>query len=190
MMKNVRGWLIGVLASTALFVGIANAQVQGKIEEMGGFYYLARGYTAAQVADFYWRSLNGWSERPEQMARYYTADSAFELAYAPVADFPDSGFKRVNRGRQEMTDYFTNFSKQLGNLKYSDPAGWTILQATDKDTYVFEYSSDGVIRASGKPYHQNFIAILRMANGQIQQVREYWDPYVALRDFNLIQKTP
>lgn len=188
MMKKIRGWWFGVLASV-LCAGVASAQAQGEIKNKDGLYYLAQGYTAAQVADFYWRSLNGWSEHPEQMARYYTADGAFELTYAPVADFPNSGFKRVNRGRQEMTDYFTNFSKQLGNLKYSDPASWTILQTTDKDTYVFEYSSDGVIRASGKPYHQTFIAILHMSDGQIQHVREYWDPYVALRDFNLIRKT-
>ncbi|AJO78303.1 hypothetical protein TO66_13730 [Pseudomonas sp. MRSN 12121] len=187
-MKKIRGWWFVVLASM-LFASIASAKVQGEIKSKDGLYYLTEGYTAAQVADFYWRSLNGWSEHPEQLAKYYTADSTFELAYAPVADFPNSGFKRVNRGRQEMTDYFTNFSKQLGSLKYSAPGSWTILQTTDKNTYVFEYSSDGVIRASGKPYHQNFIAILRMSNGQIQHVREYYDPYVALRDFNLIQKT-
>lgn len=65
-----------------------------------------------------------------------------------------------------------------------------MLQTTQKGTYVFEYSSDGVIRATNKPYQQRFIAILRMAkDGQIQSVREYWDPYVALRDFGLIKKT-
>lgn len=189
-MMNVRGWLIGILASSLLFAGVASAQGKAAIKEEGGYYYLGKGYSAADVADFYWRSLDGWSEHPAEMARYYTKDGAYELTYAPVEDFPNSGFRRVNTGRQEMTDYFTNFSKQLGNLKYSDPKTWTLLQTTEKDTYVFEYTSDGVIRATGKPYHQTFIAILHMANGQIQHVREYWNPYVALRDFGLIQKTP
>ncbi|WP_073522124.1 nuclear transport factor 2 family protein [Pseudomonas fluorescens] len=189
-MKSLRGWLVGLLAATAVFAAGVNAQPKATIKEQDGFYYLSPGYTAADVADFYWRSLNGWSEHPAEMAKYYQKDGVYTLTYAPVDDFPNAGFKRANKGRQEMTDYFTNFSKQLGNLKYSDPKTWTLLETTEKGTYVFEYTSDGVIRASGKPYHQTFIAILRMAkDGQIQSVREYWDPYVALRDFDLIKKT-
>ena len=189
-MISLRGWLVGLLAATAVFAAGVNAQPKATIKEQNGFYYLSPGYTTADVADFYWRSLNGWSEHPAEMAKYYQQDGVYTLAYAPVDDFPNAGFKRANNGRQEMTDYFTNFSKQLGNLKYSDPKTWTLLETTEKGTYVFEYTSDGVIRATNKPYQQRFIAILRMAkDGQIQSVREYWDPYVALRDFGLIKKT-
>lgn len=188
-MMMLRRWALGIWVATAVFSIGANAQPSPVINKQDGLYYLAPNYTTADVADFYWRSLNGWSEHPAEMAKYYQQDGVYTLAYAPVDDFPDAGFKRANKGRQEMTDYFTNFSKQLGNLKYSDPKTWTVLETTEKGTYVFEYTSDGVIRASGKPYHQTFIAILRMAkDGQIQSVREYWDPYVALRDFGLIKK--
>lgn len=189
-MGILRRWALSPWVAVAVFSVGANAQATPVIKERGGLYYLAPGYTAADVANFYWRSLNGWSEHPAEMAKYYQKDGVYALAYAPVDDFPNVGFKRANKGRQEMTDYFTNFSKQLGNLRYSDPKTWTLLQTTQKGTYVFEYSSDGVIRATNKPYQQRFIAILRMAkDGQIQAVREYWDPYVALRDFGLIKKT-
>lgn len=56
-MMSLRGWLLGVLVSTAVFAAGVNAQPKTAIKEQGGFYYLSPGYTKADVAEFYWRSL-------------------------------------------------------------------------------------------------------------------------------------
>lgn len=60
---------------------------------------------------------------------------------------------------------------------------------TEPGVIVFEYTSSGKIKQSGGDYNQQFIAIVTINDGQIASAREYWNPYVALRDFGLIRKT-
>lgn len=79
-------------------------------------------------------------------------------------------------------------SQYLGKLKYSAPETWAVIPAKEPGLYIFEYSSRGQVRLTGKDYRQQFIAIVKIQNGQISRAREYWDPYVALRDFDLIKK--
>lgn len=107
--------------------------------------------------------------------------------YAPVEDF--SFFATVSKGRENMTRYFTGMSEYLGNLKYADWKGWNKIVMTEPGVFVFEYTSSGNIKQSGGDYNQQFIAIVTINDGQIASAREYWNPYVALRDFGLIRKT-
>ncbi|MBT2750065.1 MULTISPECIES: nuclear transport factor 2 family protein [unclassified Lysobacter] len=158
------------------------------IVQRGGLKYLTPGYNTEDVAKFFWESLNGWSETPDNLARYFTPNATFELAYAPADDFPI--FSRSSTGHDTITRYFTSMSEYLGMLEYSPVATWTKLKTSDPGTYVFEYTSRGIIKTTGREYNQKFISIVKVRNGQIGYVREYWDPYVALRDFNLIQRTP
>lgn len=175
-------WLLYL--SSFAFAGPVN---DSHIQEKDGYYYLQKGYTDKDAAEFYWRSLEGWSEVPDNVSRYFTKNGRFELPYAPVHDFPYL-FSSASGGRDNITRYFSNMSQYLGKLKYSAPETWAIIPAKEPGLYIFEYSSRGQVRLTGKDYRQQFIAIVKIQNGQISRAREYWDPYVALRDFDLIKK--
>ncbi|GAA0346861.1 nuclear transport factor 2 family protein [Morganella psychrotolerans] len=176
-------WLLCL--SSAAFAGPGN---EDYIQEREGYYYLQQGYSDRDAAEFYWRSLEGWSEFPDNVEKYFTKDGRFELPYAPEYDFPVL-FSSVSRNRKEITRYFTNMSQYLGKLKYSAPETWVIIPAKEPGLYTFEYTSRGKLRQTGADYRQKFIATVKIEKGQISVAREFWDPYVALRDFNLIKKT-
>ncbi|CNE95224.1 nuclear transport factor 2 family protein [Yersinia nurmii] len=198
MSKLIKCFLIFAAISVSSTT-LAAQQLSDHIVSKEGKYYLLPGYSTEDVAIFFWQSLNRWSEQPDNVAKYFTPAGEFELVYAPVDDFPM--FSRGSKGREAMTAYFTKISAYLEDLRYSKPQTWTQL-ATDKPgVYVFEYSSSGFIRSATsedkkskspkKPYHQNFISIVTVSpDGQLKHVKEYWDPYVALRDFHMIEKTP
>ncbi|HEK1626364.1 TPA: nuclear transport factor 2 family protein [Pseudomonas aeruginosa] len=177
---------LALLVAGALGIVALHVQANSNIKERGGVFYLSKNATVQDVAEFYWRSLDGWSENPEQVAKYFTPRGRFELPYAPVDDFPM--FSTVNEGREAITGYFTGLSQTLGNLRYSDWRGWKQYATSEPGLYLFEYTSSGVIRATGGEYHQQFIATVKIKNGQIAVAHEYWNPYVVLRDLNLIRK--
>jgi ketosteroid isomerase-like protein len=181
MKKIFSAALLGLMGAAA------SVQANDHIIEKQGLYYLQPGYDINDVAEFYWRSLNGWSEKPDNVAKYFTPQGVFELPYAPVEDF--SFFATASKGRENMTHYFTGMSEYLGDLKYADWKGWRKVVTAEPGVFVFEYTSSGKIRQSGGDYNQQFIAIVTINDGQIASAREYWNPYVALRDFGLIRKT-
>ncbi|CAH5107292.1 MULTISPECIES: nuclear transport factor 2 family protein [Serratia] len=178
-------WLIGL---STLSASAAQNNSTNNIKEKDGYYYLQKGYTDRDVAEFYWRSLEGWSEKPGNVAKYFTPDGRFELPYAPVNDFPDL-FSSASQGREAITRYFSRMSQYLGNLKYSAPETWKIIPAREPGVYTFEYTSSGKLKQTGGDYNQLFIATVKIKDGQIALAHEFWDPYVALRDFGLIKKT-
>lgn len=47
------------------------------------------------------------------------------------------------------------------------------------DTIVAEYTSDGTVVPSGKPYANTYIGIWTFRDGRIASNREYYDPVVA-----------
>jgi ketosteroid isomerase-like protein len=181
MKKLFSAALLGLMGAAA------SVQANDHIIEKQGLYYLQPGYDVNDVAEFYWRSLNGWSETPGNVAKYFTPQGVFELPYAPVEDF--SFFATASKGRENITHYFTGMSEYLGELKYADWKGWKKIVTAEPGVFVFEYTSSGKIKQSGGDYNQQFIAIVTINDGQIASAREYWNPYVALRDFGLISKT-
>ncbi|KSC78054.1 hypothetical protein AO896_28385 [Pseudomonas aeruginosa] len=188
LVKPVMFALSLAMVASGVFADTPAENGKSHIVQRGDYKYLAPGYDTEDVARFFRESLNGWSETPDNVARYFTPTGTFELAYAPADDFPI--FSRSNTGRENITRYFTEMSAYLGRLEYSEIKNWTQLKTNEPGTYVFEYTSRGLIKATGGEYNQKFISIVKVADGQISYVREYWDPYVALRDFNLIQRTP
>lgn len=180
MKRLLSAALLGLIGASA------SAQANDHIIEKQGLYYLQPGYNVNDVAEFYWRSLNGWSEKPDNVAKYFTPQGVFELPYAPVEDF--GFFSKASEGREKITAYFTGMSAYLSDLKYSKWESWHKIATTQPGVFVFEYGSSGKIKQTGGDYQQQFIAIVKISDGQIENVREYWDPYVALRDFGLIRK--
>ena len=103
----------------------------------------------------------------ETLANLYTEDWVLEL---PFSDPP----KRLE-GAVEIAAYL---GPQMGRFEF------TLLlvdvhSCVDPDLLVAEYTSEGRVTATGKPYCNTYIGLWRFRNGRICGVKEYLNPLVA-----------
>lgn len=57
----------------------------------------------------------------------------------------------------------------------------TVHPSTDPDVVVIEFDGFGHGVATGEPYDQRYISVIRTENGQIVHYRDYWNPIIVLR---------
>jgi len=50
---------------------------------------------------------------------------------------------------------------------------------------VGEVEAEGIIKSTGRVYRQNYVVFLRVADGKIAFIREYFDPVRAAKAMNL-----
>jgi ketosteroid isomerase-like protein len=56
-----------------------------------------------------------------------------------------------------------------------------VYDCIDPDTLVLEYTSDGRVTTTGKPYRNSYVGIVRFREGAICFQREYHNPLAARR---------
>jgi ketosteroid isomerase-like protein len=56
-----------------------------------------------------------------------------------------------------------------------------VYDCLDPDTLVLEYTSDGHVTTTGKPYRNSYVALVRFRGGAICFQREYYNPLLAIR---------
>ncbi|WP_413503464.1 nuclear transport factor 2 family protein [Serratia grimesii] len=140
-----------------------------------------------QVAEFVCNAVNGWTEDPVRMLPYFTEDGGWEFPFAPE----EFGlFFKELKGKETMKNYFTSLTPYMEKLDVGPPSHWGANKTDIPGTYIFTYTGTAIIKPSGKIYNQNYIAIVTLHQGKIKNYREYWDPYVALLDFNLVAPVP
>jgi ketosteroid isomerase-like protein len=57
----------------------------------------------------------------------------------------------------------------------------SVYECADPDTLVLEYTSDGHVATTGKPYRNSYVGIIRFRDGLICFQREYYNPVPAAR---------
>jgi ketosteroid isomerase-like protein len=56
-----------------------------------------------------------------------------------------------------------------------------VYDCADPDTLVLEYTSEGHVTTTGKPYRNSYVGIVRFRDGRICFQREYYNPVPAAR---------
>ena len=51
-----------------------------------------------------------------------------------------------------------------------------ILETADSNVIVAEYTGASNSKETGKPYRQNYIAVVSLRDGKIAHIREYYNP--------------
>src|SRR5206468_9599586 len=95
-------------------------------------------------------------------------DISWELAYAPSIGHP----ARLS-GREEVMRHVAWFRGAVDNFRFFDLA---IHLMADSEAAVAEVKAEGLIKATGRVYRQNYVVFLRVAGGKIVFLREYFDP--------------
>jgi ketosteroid isomerase-like protein len=103
-------------------------------------------------------------------------DLVWELPYAPAIGHP----ARLS-GRAEVVRHITWFLAAVENFRFFD---LTVHAFAVPDGAVAEVKAEGLIKPTGRMYHQEYVVFLRAAGGRIAFLREYFDPARAAKALN------
>ena len=95
-------------------------------------------------------------------------DIVWELPFAPALGHP----ARLT-GRKEVVHHITWFLGALENFRFFD---LKVYPFADLEGAVAEVKAEGLIKLTGRIYHQDYVLFLRAAGGKIKFLREYFDP--------------
>jgi ketosteroid isomerase-like protein len=100
-------------------------------------------------------------------------DLLWELVYAPSLGHP----ARLS-GREEVMRQVTWFLSAVENFRFLD---LRIHPMADPEAAAAEIRADALIKATGRPYRQEYVVFLRCKSGKITHLREYFDPVRAAK---------
>ena len=99
-------------------------------------------------------------------------DAVMEFPYAPP------GLPKRLDGKAAITHYLTG----IGDLIIFDRIGEPLAHATiDPKLIIVEFQGFGHGAATGEPYDQRYISVIRIRDGLIVQYSDYWNPLTVLR---------
>ena len=104
-------------------------------------------------------------------------DIWWELAYAPSIGHP----ARLS-GREEVLRHVTWFRESVDNFRFFN---LKVYPFADPEGAVAEVEAEGVIKATGRTYRQDYVVFLRVAGSQIVFLREFFDPVRAAKAMDL-----
>jgi ketosteroid isomerase-like protein len=103
-------------------------------------------------------------------------DVVWELPYAAALGHPS----RLS-GRDEVARHAKWFVDAVERFRFFDVR---LHPFADADAAVAEAKAEGVIKATGRTYRQEYVVFLRAVGGKIASLREYFDPTRAANAMN------
>ena len=107
----------------------------------------------------------------ETLLDMVSADIVFEFPYAPA------GSIRRLAGKQAVADHLAKFA---GQFQLDSFCLHAVHRSTDGVTSVVQFECDGQELATGRPYLQRYISVIRVENGHIIHYQDYWNPQIVL----------
>jgi ketosteroid isomerase-like protein len=100
-------------------------------------------------------------------------DILWELVYAPAIGHPP----RLS-GRDEVVRHVNWFLEAVENFRFFD---LKVYPFADPEAAVAEVKAEGLIKPTGRIYHQEYVLFLHARDGKIASLREYFDPVRAAK---------
>lgn len=99
-------------------------------------------------------------------------DGVMEFPYAPA------GLPTRLEGRAAIASHLEEAGKMIAFDRMGEPV---VHPSTDCDIVVLEFEGFGRGIATGEPYDQRYISVIRTSGGLITHYRDYWNPLAVLR---------
>ncbi|WP_194909675.1 nuclear transport factor 2 family protein [Catenulispora rubra] len=101
----------------------------------------------------------------------FAPDGVLEFPYAPV------GVPRQVKGREALFEHMSHFPETF-DVEFVD---LVFHDTVDPSLAIAEFRSKGTALATGKPYRQTCISVVRTdGDGLITHYLDYWNPLVAI----------
>ena len=101
-------------------------------------------------------------------------DVVMEFPYAPP------GFAQRLEGREAIAAHLQSLA---GRLEFNSFADVVKHETADPEVVIIEFSGFGRALATGEPYEQRYISVIRVRDGQIIRYQDYWNPLAVFRTF-------
>ena len=101
-------------------------------------------------------------------------NGVFEFPYAPA------GYPKQLVGIRAITDYMSGFPDKI-LIKRFDKREF--FERSGGEEAVIEFTCDGEVLATKRPYRQHYISILKSKNGKLALYRDFWNPLIAIDAF-------
>ena len=108
------------------------------------------------------------------------ADTFVEMvAEDSVMEFPFAlpSPRRVE-GREALAAHIAFLASQIEVLSVSDVVKH---ETGDAEVFIIEFAGSGRAVATGEPFEQRYISVIRLRDGHIVHYRDYWNPIAVLR---------
>jgi ketosteroid isomerase-like protein len=110
------------------------------------------------------------SGRIPEWVDLFAEDGLLEFPYAPA------GFPKSVRGKAALLAYMKNFPEHF-QVRFH---GIVFHETADPSLVIAEFASEGIARATGRPYNQTYISVVETKDGLITRYRDFWNPLVAM----------
>ncbi len=102
----------------------------------------------------------------------FAADGVMELPFAPP------GMKTLLEGRDAIAAHFQTATKLI---KLNTMSHVVTHETSDPEVIIVEFAGSGQGLATGEPYDQRYISVIRVRDGDIVHYKDYWNPIAVLR---------
>jgi uncharacterized protein len=99
-------------------------------------------------------------------------DGVMEFPYSPP------GFPTRLDGRVAVARHLEGLGDVIAFDRMGEP---TVHPSTDPNVVIIEFEGFGRGVATGEPYDQSYVSVIRTGGGRIVHYRDYWNPLVLLR---------
>jgi ketosteroid isomerase-like protein len=106
----------------------------------------------------------------ERAAGCFAEDGIIDLPFAPP------GFPAYHEGRETIASFLRRFPTYYRRIRYLDRQ---MAALADGSGVVAEYRGEWET-VKGKPYNNTYVALVRVRDGHISHMREYFNPLVWL----------
>ena len=102
----------------------------------------------------------------------FAEDGVMELPFAPP------GFRTRLEGRDAVVAHLQMATKLI---KLGTMSNVVTHETSDPDVVIVEFEGSGQGLATGEPYEQRYVSVIRVRDGEIVHYRDYWNPIAVLR---------
>nr|WP_314613790.1 nuclear transport factor 2 family protein [uncultured Pseudomonas sp.] len=120
------------------------------------------------AADLLHQHFETFVDHPARWKALIADDLVWELPYAPSL-----GHTERLVGREQVLNHVGWFIQAVENFRFHD---LRIHAFADPSMAVAEVKAEGLIRATGRVYRQQYVLFCRVEHGRIAHLREYFDP--------------
>jgi ketosteroid isomerase-like protein len=107
----------------------------------------------------------------ETFVQMFAQDGVMEFPYALPSP-------RRLEGREALAAHLAYLARLVELLSVSDVAKH---KTTDPEVFIVEFASSGRAVATGEPFEQRYISVIRVRDGHIVHYKDYWNPLAILR---------
>ena len=112
----------------------------------------------------------GREQDTETFVSLIAPDGSIEWPYRPA------GIPGRIEGREQIREFLNAQAKGL--VRFDEYRNTVIHETIDPEVVIVEYDAHGTVAATGAPFHQTIIAVLRIRDGLVVSYRDYLNPLV------------